>query len=229
MFFCALRNVKSISGICFLVAILAGCGGGGSTSAVPDPISITEHSSALGATQSSAFAIARSSSISIAANPVPSSIAIASSGGASRANNSFAAASSILKMSSVAASNKSSSMAISASKAASVANNSSKPRSSLNSSSSVSCSPLSNTLSGSVSWVPPNARENGDALYQNEIGGYQLRYKVCGASGFKYLDIPGSSTTTYFLDATIAGYLIEIATYDSNNLFSDFVPIAVAN
>jgi chitodextrinase len=78
--------------------------------------------------------------------------------------------------------------------------------------------------SASLKWLPPTLRENGNSLSIAEIGGYEIRYKKPLDNSYTYKTLLSNATQT-----TISGlageYTFEIAAYDTNGLFSNFVSI----
>ncbi|ACE85270.1 hypothetical protein [Cellvibrio japonicus] len=87
---------------------------------------------------------------------------------------------------------------------------------------------LSSTSSDAVnpllSWIPPNARENGEYLDAYEIGGYEIRYKSPENDTYTYIRLP-SDQTEYPVDTLPPGTEIDIATYDIHGLYSEFIKI----
>lgn len=89
-----------------------------------------------------------------------------------------------------------------------------------------SSSASDNNASGFLlTWVPPYSRESGDLLPAYEIGGYAIRYITPDAREFTYIDIAGDSLNTYSIINLPADASFEIAAYDTNGLYSEFVPI----
>lgn len=85
-------------------------------------------------------------------------------------------------------------------------------------------------VSGSVvlEWQQPEVRENGDPIYDNELGGYEVRYREVNQEQFSSQIIEQWSTQEtqiYDLNGT---YEFEIAAYDTNGLYSEFVNILPA-
>jgi len=77
-----------------------------------------------------------------------------------------------------------------------------------------------------ISWSHPTKRGNGTFLELDEIAGYEIRFKQNLTSNYTYLILSGNRTTTYPTDLIPANSIIEIAVYDKNGLFSDFVAIS---
>lgn len=116
----------------------------------------------------------------------------------------------------------SSSSAPAAVSSSSVARSSSAPASSSSSSSS-----QASGIDGPavIYWSVPTQRENGDYLDITEIGGYKLRYKLASANDFTSITIDSGFTDTYYFDYLQGDYVFEIATFDVNGLYSEFVSI----
>lgn len=67
-------------------------------------------------------------------------------------------------------------------------------------------------------------RANGDPLSLEEIGGYEIRYRETGTDEFTTLVIDDASTDQYLIeDLPGADYEFQVATFDSNGIYSDFV------
>ncbi len=81
-------------------------------------------------------------------------------------------------------------------------------------------------MAGSVifNWNIPTRRENGEPLYSNELGGYELRYRKLPSTEFTYVTIEAWKNEHIFawLEGT---YEFEIAAFDINGLYSHFVPL----
>lgn len=79
-----------------------------------------------------------------------------------------------------------------------------------------------------VGWQTPTQRENGDPLAVEEIGGYELRYLE------QTLLLPYPEATGYNVTELLGGeplsgdYTVEISVYDTNGLYSTFVPVSVS-
>lgn len=75
-------------------------------------------------------------------------------------------------------------------------------------------------------WVAPTQRENGAALTADDIGGYELRYRLKAANAYLYVTIPSGIAKSYTLTGIGAGeYEYQIAVYDKDGLFSNWVAI----
>lgn len=74
-------------------------------------------------------------------------------------------------------------------------------------------------------WDVPTQRENGDYLDITEVGGYELRYKLKGENTFKSIVIKDGFTDAYYFDYLKGDYQFQIATFDTDGLYSDFVDI----
>ncbi len=74
-------------------------------------------------------------------------------------------------------------------------------------------------------WSVPSARENGETLVVEEIGGYELRYKTENEADFTSVIIEGGYVNSYYFNHLEGNVIFEIAVYDTNGLYSRFVPI----
>jgi len=119
----------------------------------------------------------------------------------------------------------------SSSSAPSITSSSSSSPASVSSSSRMSSSSSSApsnivNVAGSVifNWNIPTRRENGEPLYSNELGGYELRYRKLPSTEFTYVTIEAWKNEHIFawLEGT---YEFEIAAFDINGLYSHFVPL----
>lgn len=91
-------------------------------------------------------------------------------------------------------------------------------------------SPVQVTTLGVISgdrlqWSHPTQRENGQFLSLNEIGGYEIRYRPNSLGNFTYINLPGSQSTQYGIGSLPSNYDFQIAVYDTQGLYSDFVSI----
>jgi hypothetical protein len=109
---------------------------------------------------------------------------------------------------------------------------SSKTVSSINSSkSSISSATFSSSRSSAIAqstklrWSHPSTRVNGKYLELDEIAGYSIRYRKRDSSQYDYLLLSGNQTTTLTTDTIPLDGIIEIATMDSDGLYSQYVNI----
>jgi hypothetical protein len=95
------------------------------------------------------------------------------------------------------------------------------------SSSSWSSSSAAAHVAGSVeiSWAAPTKRENGDDLYIEELGGYEIRYKKTTDTKYTYLSINDPWAQTYKFDWLEGDYVFQIAAFDKDGIYSPFVDI----
>jgi len=113
-----------------------------------------------------------------------------------------------------------------------LSSSSSSDSSSLNNSSETSSS-LSSASDGGLGvngpvqiyWSAPSAREDGEYLDITEIGGYEIRYKLNSDSSYKTVVINDPYADSFFIDNLQGDYVFEIAAFDKQGLYSDFVSI----
>lgn len=75
-----------------------------------------------------------------------------------------------------------------------------------------------------LEWTPPNARENGQYLELSEIGGYEIRYRRANESRYQTVTIEPEATRHTFTDLQ-GEYEFEVAAFDTDGLYSNFVTI----
>ena len=73
-----------------------------------------------------------------------------------------------------------------------------------------------------LSWSCPTQRQDGAALQESEIGGYIIRANGVAIHNL----VPTNCKMSQIVDALPSGQVFEIATYDTNKLFSGYVPFA---
>ncbi len=95
--------------------------------------------------------------------------------------------------------------------------------SSAKSNSSSSAAPVSRDVV--IEWYIPTERENGDYLELYEIGGYEIRYKLTSAQDYQSVVIDDGNIDHYDLGELSGNYEFQIATFDVNGLYSEYVPI----
>lgn len=85
-------------------------------------------------------------------------------------------------------------------------------------------------VSGTVvlEWQQPEVRENGDPIYDNELGGYEVRYREVSQEQFTSQIIDEWSVQFTEIPDLSGTYEFEIAAYDTNGLYSEFVNILPA-
>ena len=76
-----------------------------------------------------------------------------------------------------------------------------------------------------MSWIAPNLREDGSILDITELGGYELRYKLLADTDFTYISINDPWTNLYSFSWLEGNYIFQIAAFDKNGLYSNFVNI----
>lgn len=74
-----------------------------------------------------------------------------------------------------------------------------------------------------LSWLVPNKRENGDALDITELAGYELRYRKDTDEEFVYVTINDPWTNTYNFPYLTGNYVFQVATFDKNGVYSNFI------
>jgi len=74
-----------------------------------------------------------------------------------------------------------------------------------------------------LSWLVPNKRENGEALDITELAGYELRYRKDTDEDFVYVTINDPWTNTYNFPYLTGNYIFQVATFDKNGVYSNFV------
>src|SRR5690606_6251403 len=99
-----------------------------------------------------------------------------------------------------------------------------KPKPANNSSSSSAS--FSGEVNGPVEilWVTPQFRENGDYLEFDEIGGFELRYKLKSEETYTTIFLE-PDVDEYLFDHLEGDYEFEIATFDTEGLYSKYVAI----
>lgn len=99
--------------------------------------------------------------------------------------------------------------------------------SSSKSSSSSSSGVVSTVVAGPVgmNWIPPSQRRDGTVLDMTEIGGYEIRYKLTSAASYTYISITDAWTTQYNFAWLEGNYIFQVAAFDKNGVYSDFVNV----
>lgn len=76
-----------------------------------------------------------------------------------------------------------------------------------------------------LSWEPPTARENGSILDITEVGGYELRYRKIDDNNYTYITINDAWTKDYSFLWLEGTYIFQIAAFDKNGLYSNFIDL----
>lgn len=74
-----------------------------------------------------------------------------------------------------------------------------------------------------IYWSAPLERVNGELMLQSEIGGYEIRYRI-NDDGYITEIVDPSLEQYYILDVNLSDiYTIEVAVFDTDGIYSDFV------
>ncbi|WP_111641489.1 fibronectin type III domain-containing protein [Marinimicrobium alkaliphilum] len=73
-------------------------------------------------------------------------------------------------------------------------------------------------------WERPSERENGENLFLEDIGGYELRYREVGSDTYEVTEL-GPDADEVVFENLEGNYHFTIAVYDSSGLYSRFVDI----
>lgn len=234
------RLRKTTAMMVFIAPLLtAACGGGAAGGAGASP--------SVGGTTQSSLSVSSQSSSEDTAKPVESSSSSSSSNGGIISPSSSSVSSSVNSSSVTSSSNSSiasSNSSSVASSESSVASSESSISSSVSSVSSSSSSSAPSSISSSstsssssqahtgaidgpvqIFWTAPAERENGDFLDITEVGGYEIRYKLKTDTSYQYIDINDPYVDAYYFDYLQGDYEFEIATFDNEGLYSNFVAI----
>jgi hypothetical protein len=77
-----------------------------------------------------------------------------------------------------------------------------------------------------IQWNHPTERENESFFELDQIGGYEIRVRSSNSSSYSYYNISGNQTTSYVLNNYLNTMTIEIAVYDKQGLYSQFVTVS---
>lgn len=93
--------------------------------------------------------------------------------------------------------------------------------------SSLSSSSSSSQVNGAVQiyWNAPTQRENGEYLDITEIGGYELRYKRKSDVYYTKIVIKDAYTDAYYFNNLQGEYEFQLAAFDTNGLYSNFIVV----
>lgn len=84
---------------------------------------------------------------------------------------------------------------------------------------------IDSTQQLTLSWNQPDARENGDFLGSDEIGGYEIRLKDLDGKVVRSIVITDPGRNQVNIGQNSGAYLYDIATFDKRGLYSMFVSI----
>ena len=92
-------------------------------------------------------------------------------------------------------------------------------------------SPTDGWVSGQVLllWQAPIQRENGDPISINEIGGYEVRYRKKGQTDFTYIQYENNQADSHTFESLEGLYEFQVAVYDVNGLYSQFLNLTPYN
>lgn len=76
-----------------------------------------------------------------------------------------------------------------------------------------------------LNWTPPSKRANGNDLDITELGGYEIRYRRATAENYTFVVIRDAWTTTHYIAWLEGQHEFEIAAFDDQGLYSNFVPL----
>ncbi|MBU2863946.1 hypothetical protein QWZ13_04545 [Reinekea marina] len=89
--------------------------------------------------------------------------------------------------------------------------------------------PTNTTGTVTLYWSAPVERVNGQSMDMLEVGGYEIRYKLESDETYTNVVIDGLEDQYTFLDLENAeDYQFEVAVFDTDGIYSDFV-VAMAN
>lgn len=74
-------------------------------------------------------------------------------------------------------------------------------------------------------WRVPTLREDGTPFYYEEILGYDIRYRKLSETTFKYIQIGPAFLKYQINNLPYDDYLVEIAVFDVNGLYSQYVTL----
>ena len=75
-----------------------------------------------------------------------------------------------------------------------------------------------------IYWSAPVERVNGEAMPLDEIGGYEIRYRLTADTLYSNVIIEGYSIEQWMLEIEHPElYTFEVAVYDTDGIYSDFV------
>lgn len=78
-------------------------------------------------------------------------------------------------------------------------------------------------------WKAPKVRENGDPIALSEIGGYEVRYRKQGQTDFTYIQYEDNTADSHTFENLEGLYVFQVAAYDTNGLYSQFLNLTPYN
>lgn len=78
-------------------------------------------------------------------------------------------------------------------------------------------------------WKAPTERENGDPIELSEIGGYEVRYRKQGQADFTYIQYEDNKVESHTFANLEGLYVFQVAAYDTNGLYSQFLDLTPYN
>jgi hypothetical protein len=77
----------------------------------------------------------------------------------------------------------------------------------------------------SLSWPIPSLREDRSSLNQNDLGGYEVRYRRSSEDTYTYISLEGATNNYYEFSMLEGSYVFEVAAFDINGLYSRFMVV----
>jgi hypothetical protein len=78
----------------------------------------------------------------------------------------------------------------------------------------------------SLSWIAPTERESGAAMLTAELAGYEIKYRSITEIAFTVVTIPKAETMVYVFKNLMGDYEFQIAAFDNNFVYSNFVALS---
>lgn len=73
-------------------------------------------------------------------------------------------------------------------------------------------------------WDAPVARENGEPILPEDLGGYEVRFKRYDQAEYTY-QMTEAEENHYLFEYLEGYYEFQVAVYDTNGLYSRFIPL----
>jgi hypothetical protein len=78
----------------------------------------------------------------------------------------------------------------------------------------------------SVSWIAPTERESGKPMLTSELAGYEIKYRSVSEIAFTVVTIPKAETMAYVFKNLLGDYEFQIAAFDNNFTYSNFIALS---